>query len=322
MNASLTPFPFVDLSVATDAKPSRAWVPFPMLMNTTASMPHITPRSVLPPLPAFWQPGNSVDGDLFAMPDSLASVPREQRMDSPFVPRTESMAPAMEPHSAETDYTDQDLAAALSPLLEDSLQQVLNRPNSLMETHWEPWLRMTMRRALAEHRSLGEPIAEAGWLARLCWRFSAHVSGREYDEYLSEKHQQFRVEQVFLLSREEGHLLAHTCLDESRWGNSTAVLAQAGQLAEMMRDADGTLRLQFHLAEGRRAELRVGRAACLIVITTGIFPDSLHADLDFALRRIEERFGSRFSDRNAALAAKIKPMLTDCLYMADPVQGD
>lgn len=322
MNASLTPFPFVDLSLATGAKPGRAWVSFPMLMNNTASMPHITPRSVLPPLPAFWQPGNSVDGDLFAMPDSFASVPRESRMDSPFVPRIEPVTPTVKPHSAETDYTDQDLVAALSPLLEDSLKQVLNRSDSLMETHWEPWLRMTMRRVLAEHRSLGEPIAEAGWLARLCWRFSAHLSGREYEEFLSEKHQQFRVEQVFLLSHEEGHMLAHACLDESRWGNSTAVLAQAEQLAEMMRDADGTLRLQFRLAEGRRAELRVGRAACLIVITMGIFPDSLHADLDFTLRRIEERFGARFPVRNAALAAKIKPMLTDCLYMADPAQVD
>lgn len=322
MNASYSPFPLVDVSLPSGVSPSLSWMPFPLLTNITGPFPQIATRVMLPPLPAHGDEGSGACSDFSAIPDSTVDGTRQQAFASPFTVATPNVPVVHDASAPQRDYTDEDLVTALTPLLEGSLHHIINHSGALMETQWEPWLRMTMRRVLAEHRALAEPVPEAGWLTRLYWRFSAHLSGREYQDYLADQHPYFRIEQVFLLSQDDGHLLAHACVDESRWGHSSVVMAQAAKLAEMMRDADGTIRLQFRLAEGRRAELRAGRAACLIAVTTGVFPDALRADLDFTLRRIEERYGKRFADRNAALVAKIKPMLMDCLLMADPAVGD
>jgi hypothetical protein len=185
-----------------------------------------------------------------------------------------------------------------------------------MDTHWEPWLRSTIRRALAEQRSLQDTVEEPGLFDRFCWRIAAFFQGGNYEQMLWENTRRFRVEEVYLLERGSGALLSYAGIEELGKSSSWHVAEMARQLAESLYDDEGTIRLQFRQPRGRKAEVRVGRHAVLIAVVLGEFPEALRVDLDYCLRRVEERFSARFADRDESLARVIQTYLEECLLIA------
>jgi len=220
------------------------------------------------------------------------------------------------------DFTDDDWTAVLVPAMEQSLQQTLHQSGSCMDTHWEPWLRSTIRHALAEQRSLQDAVEEPGLFQRFCWRIGAFFRDRSYEQMLWENTKRFRVEEVYLLERGSGALLSHAGIDEPGASPSKRMTEKARHLAESLYDDEGTIRLQFRQPRGRKAEVRVGRHAVLIAVVLGEFPEALRVDLDYCLRRVEERFGARFCDRDESLARVVQTYLEECLLIAMPVVGN
>ncbi len=229
-------------------------------------------------------------------------------------------APAL-PADELPDYTDEDLTAALAPVMEQSLQQTLHQSGSCMDTHWEPWLRSTIRRALAEQRSLQDTVDEPGLFERFCWRIAAFFQGGSYEQMLWENSKRFRVEEVYLLERGSRELLSHAGIGEPGFSQNRRILENARRLAESLHDDEGTIRLQFRQPRGRKAEVRVGRHAVLIAVVLGEFPEALRVDLDYCLRRVEERFSARFADRDESLARVVQTYLEECLLIAMPGAG-
>jgi hypothetical protein len=76
--------------------------------------------------------------------------------------------------------------------------------------------------------------------------------------------------------------------------------------------------LFYDLPEGRHAVVREGRNALLIAVVLGTPGDPLRIDLDYTLRRIEERFGARFDNLEDPLLLSIQPHLEDCLLIVAP----
>lgn len=303
MSTAFPPFPLTDFSTKGAMSNLRQWNPLPMLMNLNPSSVERPAWPALPALPLF---GNAPVPTPRAMPPlPTAATPLPQPSPSPS--RAESHA----------DYTDEDLAAALMPVVEISLHQTLLQPGSLIDMHWEPWLRTTIRRAFAEQHSLHEPIEEPGFFNHMMCHIKANWSGRSIDEVLSEKFRHFRVEQVYLLARDGGEMLAHAAIG-SRHAKPHQFAATARHLAQNIHDSDGTVRLQFRLPRGRNAELRAGRHSYLIAVVAGEFPEILRPDLDFILRRIEERFAARLAARDSLLSSHLMPYLQDALLLAHP----
>lgn len=241
-------------------------------------------------------------------------------------PAPQSAAPAyvlppLEREESRLDYTDADLLAVFRPLVQDAVQHSLFSPGGGMDTYLEPMLRATIRRALAEHSPHQVPFQEPGFLDRFAWRVRALFSSRTYEEIFFEKTKRFRVEEVFLLEKINLAMISYASSDPARHASAKRVIGTARRLADGALDKEGTIRLFFELPEGRHAIVREGKESLLVAVVLGSPQDGLRIDLDYTLRRIEERFGSRMANPEDPLLLSIQPHLEDCLLIIAPSSG-
>jgi len=210
------------------------------------------------------------------------------------------------------DYTDEDLASALRPLLPTSS---LPTAGGLDPTDLEAMMRAAFRRALAEH-AVGA-FDRPGFVQRCLWRLDALLSSRSYDEILHEKTRRFRVEEVYLFDRERLSLLSFASVDPARHTSARKVNRTAYRVAAAIHDESGAISVEFPFDAGRRVLVRIGRHCFLAALTRGQ-PDSfVKADLDYALHRVEEHFQFQFH-RGAPVLQELQPMLEECLLIHSP----
>lgn len=229
----------------------------------------------------------------------------------------EDLAPApaaMTPGTGEqTDFTDADLTAALTPLLAAAGGgQGLSLHD---DASFEAILRATFRRALSEHQS--GPFQDPDFGHRMLWRMQALFSSRSYEEVLAEKIRRFHVEEVYLLDRDRLSLVSYASSDPVRHSNPRRVGPFSRQLALRMRDETGALQLGFELGEGRRTFVRAGRFCYMVAVIRGEVNDIVKADLDFALKRIETRYRQPFVQGHPLLK-ELQPLLEECLLIHSP----
>jgi hypothetical protein len=279
---------------------------FAMATSTSPAFPSFPNH--LSPTPAF---------------DELPSTP----VDSPFAihepapvsaPAPRTVLPPLEREHARLDYTDKELLDVLRPLVEGTGQRSLYQSGAGIDTYLEPLLRATIRRALAEHSPTQSPFREPGFLDRVGWRLAALFSSRTYEEIHFEKTRRFRVEEVYLLEKINLSMISFASSDPARHASAKRVHATVRRLADGALDKEGTIRLFYDLPEGRHAVVREGRNALLIAVVLGTPGDALRIDLDYTLRRIEERFGARFDNLEDPLLLSIQPHLEDCLLIVAP----
>lgn len=242
----------------------------------------------------------------------LGDAPSPAKREAAPLPALQSVASA--PRAAADDapdFTDDDLRAALQPLV-GSLGTGLNFHD---DASFEAVLRATFRRALAEHQ--GGPFHEPGFPHRLLWRTQALFTSRSYDEVLSEKIRRFHVEEVHLLDRDRLSLVSYASCDPVRHANPRRVGSFARQLALRVKDESGAVQLGFELGEGRRTFIRPGEFCLLVAVVRGEINDLLKSDLDFALRRIESRFREPFL-QGQPLLKELQPLLEECLLIHSP----
>lgn len=226
--------------------------------------------------------------------------------------------PPLEREEARIDYTDSELLDVFRPLVEEAVHRSLFQPGGGMDTYLEPMLRATIRRALAEHSPTQAPFQEPGFFDRVAWRLRALFTSRTYEDIFFEKTKRFRVEEVYLLEKINLSMISYASSDPARYASAKRVHSTARRLADGALDKEGTIRLFFDLPEGRHAVVREGKDALLIAVILGTPNDGLRIDLDYTLRRIEERFGARFKNVEDPLLLSIQPHLEDCLLIIAP----
>lgn len=219
------------------------------------------------------------------------------------------------------DFTDADLREALQPSIELALRRVFYADENGIDTRLEPMLRSTIRRALAEYSPLTRPFEAPGPLDRMLWRLQALFTSRTYEDIVFDKTRRFQVEEVFLLDRRTLALISFASCDPARHASARRVDGTVQRLALRLRDDSGTLSTTFDLNEGRTAVVREGGCTYLVAVLRGQPNELAFADLEFALRRVEDRFRPRLEDGGAPLLHVLQPFLEDCLLIQAPASA-
>ena len=183
----------------------------------------------------------------------------------------------------------------------------------------EPLLRATIRRALAEHRPNSSLFRAPGVMRKLGWHVEALFSCRYYEDIAFERTHRFQVEEAFLLRADSLVLVGYASKDSARqtapWRAETSVGEITGQLRDLAGDPPPVLRLSAE----RKALMCVGSQVLLVTVTRGTANEMHLADLEFVLRRIENRFRDRLAAELGDVRDELRPFLEDCLLIQAPV---
>ena len=202
------------------------------------------------------------------------------------------LAEAMEQRSRR----DNRLGRVMAPLVEEALlRSVKENPQVLAEALF-PVIGPAIRRAVAAlleqmlmsvNRSLEYSISPRG----LGWRLEAMRTGRPFAEIVLLKTLEYRVEQVFLIHRDSGALLAHASQLPGQAENAPIVSAMMNAIQDFVRDSfrvGGDL----HTFEVGDLTVRVeqGPQALLAGVVRGTVPQELGYQFQDALEVIHLRF--------------------------------
>ena len=343
MPAALRPLPSPPPGIGSHGTPSPLWAapPVPSSADLSAEFPALAalpdlpfgePREIgrsflpswPPPLAAF--PANPEDVD-FATPRPV--IPQFKAAPVSFeipTPSFETLASKLVPLGSETtpapaEFSDDDLRDALGPIVEQAVRSAVYAQENGIDTYLEPMLRATIRRALAEFNPTQRPFESPGSIDRITWRLQALFTSRAYEDIVFEKTHRFQVEEVFLLDLASLALISFASTDPGRHASAKRIEGTVQRLALQVRNADGSIRSEFELPEHRTAVSKSGRFAILIAVVRGRTNELVMADLDFSLRRVEDRFREKFAPGGPPLMQELQPFLEDCLLIQAPANA-
>jgi hypothetical protein len=219
------------------------------------------------------------------------------------------------------DFTDDDLREAFGPIVEQAVRKAVYAKENGIDTYLEPMLRATIRRALAEYAPATRPFQPPGVLDRFVWHVRALFTSRTYEDIFFEKTRRFQVEEVFLLDAATLALVSFASCDPARHASVRRVSSTAQRLALQLRDPSGQFHPAFGISATHRAIARRGRHVVLVAIVRGRPGELVLADLEFALRRIEDHFRDQFAQEGSALLHELQPFLEDCLLIQAPASS-
>jgi len=226
---------------------------------------------------------------------------------------------------------DTHLSHALTPHVSDALGvSVRKRPQMIVDAI-APIMMPAIRQAIANAlrgmvQSLNQTIEHSLSLKSLRWRLESYRTGKPFAEIVLLHTLLYRVEQIFLIHKDSGLLLAHVGGDSAAVQDHTLVSGMLSAIRSFVQDSFGSDPEQS-LNTLRVGELTVwieqGPSAMLAAVIRGTPPESLHGTLQDTLDRIHV-------DRMDALAAfagdaapfdSIRPVLEDCLHARFDRQG-
>jgi hypothetical protein len=313
MSADLTPLP--NLPPRLDAPivkaPAWSWLPSPSAGEPVAAS---FPSPSLPPLSVEETAASPVTPPSWRSPVPSAET-TTQPQPSPAYPRGGSV------HLEEPEFTDADLIEALAPIVQHAVHGAIYTKENVVGTYLEPMLRATIRRALAESTPGSRPFHAPGAIDRFIWHLQALFTSRTYEEIFFEKTHRFQIGEVFLVDAASLALVSFASCDPARHSSPRRVESSVQQLALQLRDASGKLRDTFELPDQRHVIARAGRFVTMLAVVRGHPSDLVIADLEFALRRIEDRFRDQFQEQGSALLYTLQPFLEECLLIQAPASA-
>ncbi|MFT3990627.1 MAG: hypothetical protein QM680_04375 [Luteolibacter sp.] len=248
----------------------------------------------------------------------------------PFIP-VPSQIPDESPESLPTleeatvslpeNYTDADLFRAFAPIMQAAIYNSLGYKEPKYDADLEAMLRATVRRALAEYTPSQRPFRAPGTMDRFVWRMQALFSSRSYCDILFEKTRRFQVQEAFLLDAASLSLISYASTDPARHANSRRILGTVHRIGLQIRDENQKIRNSFALPGPRTVITRSGGHTILSAIIRGQPNELILTDLDFILRRIEERFKNELSTEGTPLLNELQPFLEDCLLIQAPASA-
>lgn len=216
-------------------------------------------------------------------------------------------------------YTDADLQDALRPIIDLSVDKFLYTPNHGIHSYLEPMLRSTVRRAIAEQMHDVSPFREAAGWDKFAWKMRALFSSRTYDDVIFDLTKRYQVEEVFLLRIHTRSLVSYASNDPARHANAGKVRGTVKKIASKCgRNGDPETGSCVKWEDNRHLMLRRGKHCILAAIVKGNSNAILRADLDYALRQAEERFGKSLEEENDIHLQVLQPLLEGCLLIKAP----
>jgi OOP family OmpA-OmpF porin len=218
---------------------------------------------------------------------------------------------------------DRQLARALAPTVEGAISESVRRNPREIATAIFPVLGPAIRKAIAEalaglaasiNRAIEHSVSPRG----LAWRLEAWRTGVPYPQVVLKHALIYRVEQLFLIHRETGLLLAHAPAERAV-ADADLVSGMLTAIRDFVGDAFGPEREAGGLRTFSVGELTVmveqGPAAVLAAVVRGQPPESLPERLQETLEAVHLQFAPAFAGfaGDTAPFAGAVPLLDDCL---------
>lgn len=219
---------------------------------------------------------------------------------------------------------DRKLARALAPTVENAIGESVRRNPRPIATAIFPVLGPAIRKAIAEaladlvssiNRTIQHSLSPRG----LRWRFEAWRTGVPYAQIVLRHALVYRVEQVFLIERDTGLLLAHAVAPELAANDADLISGMLTAIRDFVADSFSREREAGGLRRFSVGELTVmveqGPQALIAAVVRGEAPDSLLPQLQDTLEMIHLRFARALAnfDGDTAPFASARPLLEECL---------
>ncbi len=192
-----------------------------------------------------------------------------------------------------------ELVESLTPPVGECVQQALRDDPETYSDALYPIIGPTIRKSIAHAlKSLSEQINQAIEHSispkGIRWRLEASRAGIPFGEYVVLKTLLYRVEQAYLISRENGLLMAHVHHAASKIKDSDAVSAMFTAIQDFVKESfspDRTGRLESADMGEFTLWAVHGPHALLVCVIRGVPPRSLRGELTAVLERIHFRYG-------------------------------
>jgi len=182
-----------------------------------------------------------------------------------------------------------------------------------------PAIRKSIMNALRSFaQQINETVEHSLSAKGLKWRFEAWRAGVPFGDYVVQRALLFRVEQAYLISRENGLLVGHVHHNASRIKDSDAVSAMFTAIQDFIKESFSPDR-SGRLETADMGEFTLwavhGPHALLVCVIRGVPPRSLRAALSAVLERIHFRYGDSIRDYSGdtSTVPGVEAELAECL---------
>ena len=235
----------------------------------------------------------------------------------------ETLSDALPPAIVRGARKDNKLAQSLTPIVEEALDGSIKRhPQKIVEAIF-PVIGPAIRRSIKENltemvQSFNTALAQGFSLKGLKWRYEALKTGRPFAEVALSHSLVYRVEQVFLIHRESGLLLAHAAQESVDTHDGDMISSMLTAIQDFVQDSFGDPQ------DGGLETLQVGELSVWIeqgplAILAGVVKGEAPEDLRRLFRSTLENIHLEFHDDLVEYAGdsepfvRTLPLLENCL---------
>lgn len=215
-------------------------------------------------------------------------------------------------------FTDEDLREALQPIIDPVVDQFLYTPSQGIHTFLEPMLRSTVRRAIAEQMDDASPFHDVSGWDKFAWKLRAMFSSRSYDDIVFDYTRRYQVEEVYLLRPHSRSLISYASHDPARHAKPDKIRGTVKKIASKESEHKSEETPWIKWRDTRNLMIRRGKHCILAAIVHGPSNAILRADLDYALRQAEERYGKALEEESDIHIQILQPLLEGCLLIQAP----
>jgi len=220
------------------------------------------------------------------------------------------------------------LRHALQPIIEQSIRISVQRDPGILSDALFPIIGAAVRKAVASAlqtllQTLNGVVEQRFSFRSLAWRWEALATGKSFGEIVMLRSLLYRVEQVFLIQRASGLLLAHRAAD-------TAVVKDADMVSGMLTAIQDFVQDSFGANQADKLEtMQVGEftvwiqhspSAILAGLLRGSPPHGLESVFQSVLETISSEYAEQLADFNGDITPfeSCQPLLAKCFMGQAP----
>ncbi len=199
---------------------------------------------------------------------------------------------------------DEELTETLYPVVEKSIYRSVKTNIQPMADALFPVMGPAIRKAIQDAmrktvESLNQTLESSFTVKGIKWRLQAKATGRSYAEIVLKNTLLFRVEQVFLIHRGTGLLIAHESINPLHDENSDMISSMLTAIQDFVRDSfkvDDSQNLESIQVGSASVWLEQSPNVILAAVVEGDPPLSLRDLMGETLEEIHHRFGRMLND--------------------------
>lgn len=197
-----------------------------------------------------------------------------------------------------------DLSQSLGPVIDGAITESIKRDPETLADAISPIMMPAIRRSIYQmiasmaqsfNRTLEQSLSAQG----VKWRFEAIRTGRKFSEVVMLHSLKYRVEQVFLIHRETGLMLAHVADTEAGVIDADMVSGMLTAIQDFVRDSFSAGKRQLLNTmdcEDHDVFIEYGPKAILAAVVSGIAPPDLRTRIAETLENIHIEHAALLSE--------------------------